>query len=215
MTRAPSRPFLLLLVCGIASTLALGVCGQTTPKKKAIHGELIDATATPDPAMPAPVPSPVPVILAKTPSTPAPAGPDAALPVEFTKLASYEFVVPDQPNTNQVRGSDISDKQIPSEIKALDHKKVSIIGYLMPLREQDGKSTEFLLMRSQSSCCYGIAPSITELISVKAAGKGVPTVMDQLVEIQGTLKVGTVREDGYIVGVYQMEDGKFMGRSDR
>ena len=76
-------------------------------------------------------------------------------------------------------------------------------------------AAEFLLMRTQSSCCYGITPSITELISVKAAGKGVPTVMDQLVEIQGTLKVGTVREDGYIVGVYQMEDGKFMGRSDR
>ena len=70
-------------------------------------------------------------------------------------------------------------------------------------------------MRTQSSCCFGIAPTITELITVKSAGQGVPTIMDQLIEIQGTLKVGTVREDGYIVGVYQMDDGKFMGRSDR
>jgi len=209
MIRTPSRLIRLLLVCGVASTVALSVSAQTAAKKKAIHGELIDGPAPADPA----APTTVPVVLAKP--APAPLAPDAAQPVEFTKLASYEYVVPDLPNTNQVRGSDIADKQIPSEIKALDHKKVSVVGYLMPLREQDGKSTEFLLMRTQSSCCYGIAPSITELITVKAAGKGVPTVMDQLVEIEGTLKVGTVREDGYIVGVYQMDEGKFIGRSDR
>jgi hypothetical protein len=135
--------------------------------------------------------------------------------VEFTKLAGFEYLVPDMPDTNQVTGSDTADKQIPADVKALNKKQVSVIGYLMPLKEEDGKSTEFLLMRTQSSCCFGIAPTITELITVKSAGQGVPTIMDQLIEIQGTLKVGTVREDGYIVGVYQMDDGKFMGRSDR
>jgi hypothetical protein len=151
----------------------------------------------------------------KAPAAPVSTSKNAVEPVEFTKLAGFEYLVPDMPDTNQVTGSDTADKQIPADVKALNKKQVSVIGYLMPLKEEDGKSTEFLLMRTQSSCCFGIAPTITELITVKSAGQGVPTIMDQLIEIQGTLKVGTVREDGYIVGVYQMDDGKFMGRSDR
>ncbi len=152
---------------------------------------------------------------AKAAAPPVSTSKNAVEPVEFTKLAGFEYLVPDMPDTNQVAGSDTADKQIPADVKALNKKQVSVIGYLMPLKEEDGKSTEFLLMRTQSSCCFGIAPTITELITVKAAGQGVPTIMDQLIEIQGTLKVGTVREDGYIVGVYQMDDGKYMGRSDR
>jgi len=210
----------VVLAGSIGMALALPASAQTA-KKKVIRGEAIDGPATTEAAPPAPAavttaltqPANVPAPASAVP--PAPAGKGTVQTVEFTKLCSYEYLVPDIPNTNQVHGSDIADKQIPAEVKALDKKKVSVVGYLMPLKEEDGKSTEFLLMRTQSSCCFGIAPTITELITVKAAGKGVPTIMDDLIEIQGTLKVGTVREDGYIVGVYQMDEGKFMGRSDR
>ncbi len=223
-----SRFTQIVLTCCVAGALAVPASAQTTAKKKLIRGDSIDGPAAADaatnaaPPSPAPAPAPMPASLAKiTPAAkPAPAasgasGKDAVVSVEFTKLSGYEYLVPDTPNTNQTAGSDIADKQIPAEVKALDQKKVSVIGYLMPLKEEEGKSTEFLLMRTQSSCCFGIAPTITELITVKAAGKGVPTIMDDLIEIQGTLRVGTVREDGYIVGVYRMEEGKYMGRSDR
>lgn len=134
---------------------------------------------------------------------------------DFGKLAGFTYVVSDTPLTNQVRGADVADKQIPAEVKALDLKKVTITGYMMPLKEQGDKTTEFLIMRTQSSCCFGIAPNINELVTVKAAPGGVPTIMDDLVQIQGTLRVGTVREDGYIVGIYQMEDGKFIGKVNK
>jgi hypothetical protein len=135
--------------------------------------------------------------------------------VDFSTLAGYNYVVPDTPLTNQVRGADIADQQIPASVKALSSKKVIITGFMMPLREKGDKATDFLIMRTQSSCCYGIAPAITELVTVKAAGAGVPTIMDELVQIHGTLRVGTVREDGYIVGIYQMDDGKFLGKADK
>jgi hypothetical protein len=218
----------IVLACCVAGALALPAAAQNTAKKKVIRGDSIDGPAagdtTTNAAAPAAAPAPAPTTLAKiTPATtpaPAPAtsgsgGKDTVVPVEFTKLSGYEYLVPDTPNTNQLAGADVADKQIPAEVKALNGKKVAVIGYLMPLKEEEGKSTEFLLMRTQSSCCFGIPPTITELITVKAAGKGVPTIMDDLIEIQGTLKVGTVREEGYIVGVYRMEEGKYMGRSDR
>jgi uncharacterized protein len=214
----------IVLSCCVAGALAVPAPAQTAVKKKVIRGDSIDGPAIADAATNAapPAPAPIPASLAKTTpaATPGPAasgssGKETVVSVEFTKLAGYEYLVPDTPNTNQAAGSDIADKQIPAEVKSLDQKKVSVVGYLMPLKEEEGKSTEFLLMRTQSSCCFGIAPTITELITVKAAGKGVPTIMDDLIEIQGTLKVGTVREDGYIVGVYRMEEGKYMGRADR
>jgi hypothetical protein len=201
--------------------LAATLCAQTAAKKPVIQGDLID-DSTPPAATNAPAPASAVTAKAVPLAKPAAAAPtavsnkkDDVQEVEFSKLAGYEYVVPDFPATNQVPGADVADKQIPSDVKALNRKKVTITGYLMPLKEVEGKSTEFLIMRTQSSCCFGIAPSITELITVKAAGDGVPPIMDDLVEIQGTLKVGTVREDGYIVGVYQMDEGKFIGRASR
>jgi len=210
----------IVLSCCVAGALAVPASAQTAAKKKVIRGDSIDGPAPAEAATNAApsAPAPIPASLAKTapgPATSGSSGKETVVPVEFTKLAGYEYLVPDTPNTNQAAGSDVADKQIPAEVKALDRKKVSVVGYLMPLKEEEGKSTEFLLMRTQSSCCFGIAPTITELITVKAAGKGVPTIMDDLIEIQGTLKVGTVREDGYIVGVYRMEEGKYMGRAER
>lgn len=212
----------IVLSCCLAGALALPASAQTAARKKVIRGDAIDGPAAAGTATNAAPPAPATLAKITPAATPAPTpatsssgGKEMVRSVEFTKLSGYEYLVPDTPNTNQAAGSDVADKQIPAEIKALNQKKVSVIGYLMPLKEEEGKSTEFLLMRTQSSCCFGIAPTITELITVKAAGPGVPTIMDDLIEIQGTLKVGTVREDGYIVGVYRMEEGKFMGRADR
>ncbi len=209
-----------VLTCCLAGALAAPAAAQTAPGKIAARGDGTNGAVAAGPATNAARPAPAGLAKNVPAATPAPAPPAAGskntvVAVEFTKLAGFEYLVPDTPDTNQVAGSDIADKQIPADVRALDKKQVSVIGYLMPLKEEEGKSTEFLLMRTQSSCCFGIAPTITELITVKAAGQGVPTIMDDLIEIRGTLRVGTVREDGYIVGVYRMEEGKYMGRSDR
>jgi len=189
-----------LASCLVAGALAASVRAQT---------------ASPKPAsldMPAGGP---PQALTGTNSPAASDNKGDALVVDFSTLAGYNYVVSDTPLTNQVRGADIADQQIPASVKALGSKKVIITGFMMPLREKGDKATDFLIMRTQSSCCYGIAPAITELVTVKAAGAGVPTIMDELVKIEGTLRVGTLREDGYIVGIYQMDDGKFLGKADK
>ena len=100
--------------------------------------------------------------------------------------------------------------KIPPHIKGLDQKLVSLEGYMMPLKVEKGKVTELLLLRDQSACCYGAVPKITEWVSVTMADGGVEPVMDEPVKFHGTLKVGEVRENGYLVGIYEMEGDKMI-----
>jgi len=129
-------------------------------------------------------------------------------PVGFDLLASYSFTVPDGPSTN---GTDSADTQIPAKVKAFDKKKVSLTGFMLPLKVDNGTVTEFLLLKDQSMCCYGATPKITEWVSVKTGAKGFKSVMDQTVTIHGTLHVGGMWENGYLIGIYSLDAEKLVG----
>ena len=82
-------------------------------------------------------------------------------------------------------------------------------------RREDGKITELLILRDQSMCCYGAVPKINEWVSVRMPeGKGVKPVMDVPITIFGTLKVGEVLENGYLVGIYEMDGHRLGGPID-
>ena len=49
---------------------------------------------------------------------------------------------------------------------------------------------------------------------VKMTGKGVKPIMDQAVTLYGKLHVGEIRENGYLVGIYQMDGEKVAGPLD-
>ena len=57
-------------------------------------------------------------------------------------------------------------------------------------------------------CCYGTTPKITEWVTVKMNDKGVKPIMDQPVTLFGKLHVGETRENGYLVGIYEMVGDK-------
>lgn len=125
------------------------------------------------------------------------------LKVGFDRLASFEYLVPEytgltpppSPNTNQ----------IPTGIKGFDGRSVALRGFMLPLKVENGKVTELLLMRDQSMCCFGTVPKINEFVTVKMVGGGVRAIMDQAVTLFGTLKVGEFTENGYLMGIYQMD----------
>ena len=99
-------------------------------------------------------------------------------------------------------------------VKALDKKFVALKGFMLPLKVEGGLITELLIMRDQSMCCYGTVPKINEWVSVKMTGKGVKPIMDQAVTLYGKLHVGEIRENGYLVGIYQMDGEKVAGPLD-
>ena len=143
----------------------------------------------------------------------APGAPDTKadggfLTVGFDKLSAFKYDVPDDPGaTNAVVLKD-PDQQIPADVKAFSGRRVALKGFMLPLKVEGGLVTELLIMRDQSMCCYGAVPKINDWVSVKMTSKGVKPVMDQAVTLQGTLKVGAIRENGYLVGIYQMDGEK-------
>jgi len=129
--------------------------------------------------------------------------------VGFDRLASYNFQVDEAPFTNQP-AADKANDQIPAPVKSLNQQKVTIKGFMLPLKVSEGAVTEFLIMKDQSMCCYGTVPKITEWVSVKMNGHGVKSIMDQPVSVEGTLRVGAMRENGYLIGIYQMDGEKLI-----
>ena len=179
----------------------------TTTAPAAIVGDKI-TNAVPASSLTTSIPS----SLAAVQPVNAPPKVDGCLSVGFDKLASFDYSPPDTQVTNNVK-PDVEDKLIPTEVKALDGKVV-VRGFMLPLRVAGDKATEFLIMRSQSTCCFGVAPKINEFINVKTVGKdGLLASMDAPLNIEGTLHVGTTRDNGYIIEIYTLDAEKLVANS--
>ncbi|KAF0180151.1 MAG: Uncharacterized protein FD161_929 [Limisphaerales bacterium] len=161
------------------------------------------------------------------PATPVAKAPPAALGavqkdgefliVGFDRLAAFNYDIPDEaPAATNAPVKPVAPpkEQIPANVKAFDKQRVALKGFMLPLKVEGGLITELLIMRDQSMCCYGTVPKINEWVSVKMTGKGVKPIMDQAVTLYGKLHVGEIRENGYLVGIYQMDGEKVAGPLD-
>ena len=80
---------------------------------------------------------------------------------------------------------------------------------MLPVKVNKGVVTEMLLMKDQTSCCYGATPGLNDFVIVRLPeGKG-KLMVDTPIFVYGTLKVGAVIENGFLSGVYQL-DGESM-----
>ncbi len=188
----------MLAVCLAITTLPAGAQVAST-NRAAVHGTAIDAA----PALPAASAGKTEAIQTTV------VGGEAYRNVDFQLLASYPFDTPNAKVTNAAGVAQV-EKQIPDPIKALDGKKVMVRGFIVPVKDTKGHTSEFLLVRDQPNCCYSGMTTILEFVSIKVPGQGVETIMDQPVTVQGQLHVGAVMEGGYVLGVYRMDGEKLV-----
>lgn len=120
--------------------------------------------------------------------------------VGFDKLASYEFTAPED-ESKKAEG----EAQIPEKIRELDSKKVTVTGFMLPVKMNGGLVTEFLLVKDAMMCCYGATPKVNEWVVVKMQGKGVEPTMDLPISFEGELKVGQMYDNGYLTGLYLLK----------
>ncbi len=131
----------------------------------------------------------------------------AYLNASFNRLAGYTF--PEINEEDPVKLAALYNAEIPADIKALDGKKTVISGFMLPVKVNKGVVTEMLLMKDQTSCCYGATPGLNDFVIVRLPeGKG-KLMVDTPIFVYGTLKVGAVVENGFLSGVYQL-DGESM-----
>ena len=120
--------------------------------------------------------------------------------VGFDKLASFEFIAPEDPAKAAA-----AEAQIPERIRDFNDKKVAVTGFMLPVKMDKGLVTEFLLVKDAMMCCYGVMPKVNEWVVVKMVGKGVPPLMDVPITFEGRLQVGQLYEGGYLTGLYLLK----------
>ena len=131
--------------------------------------------------------------------------------VGFDALAGFKYRVPDDPVTKPEAKAIVDGNKIPEPVMKLNRQKVAIRGYMLSVRTEEGMVTEFLALRDQTACCFGAVPRINEWISVRMVGKGVRDIKDIPIYFFGTLKVGPVLENDYVVAVFEMDGHKIGG----
>ena len=97
--------------------------------------------------------------------------------------------------------------QIPPNIKALHGKRISIMGYIMPIDvDEEWRVKTFTLVRDQMVCCFGNVPEINEWVYVRLK---TPQRADQLIDVPvivfGRLEVGEEIRQGTLANLYRVE----------
>jgi hypothetical protein len=127
--------------------------------------------------------------------------------ISFKTLSDFPFEV----SRAMADGPALPGGKIPDAVRALDNQEVAIRGFLLPLKMDNGLTVEFLLLRNQSMCCFGVPPKINEWIEVETPGKGVKPIMDQPLLVMGKLNVGEIRENGSLAGIYKLSAENIIG----
>jgi hypothetical protein len=165
-----------------------------------------------------PIGSPIasqPVVAPSADGTNSPASEtkDGYLQTGFDKLSGFlARVVYEAANSNSPAFEPRLASPVPENIKALDSKKVSVSGFMLPLKLQEGRVTEFILLKNQMMCCYGRPPVINEWIHVKILN-GIKPAMDQTITIYGTLHVSEYKENAQMLGLYRLDGEKMEASS--
>jgi hypothetical protein len=116
---------------------------------------------------------------------PSPPREDAAVTVDWKFLDRTEVTVSDG-----VKDADI---RYPAEIKALDGKRVRIIGFMAPLEKLTDLS-EFMLIPFEIGCTFCNPPPVTQVILVKQKtrpNREKPPFAPKSITVTGTLRLFT------------------------
>jgi len=98
-----------------------------------------------------------------------------------------------------------TDTDIPAEYRALEGKRVMLVGEQYLSGRSRGPQLEFDLVYSIAKCCFNGPPQIQHFVKCKAMpGKNIDTYVG-LVRAVGTLHVGVQIENGRVSSVYRMD----------
>ena len=97
---------------------------------------------------------------------------------------------------------------VPGSIRGMDGKEVSLTGFMLPIRIHDRLVTQFMLLRTQNTCCFGIPPELHEVVEVLKVDSPTKVLMDTPVTVVGHLHVRERWEGTFLCSIYQMDAEK-------
>jgi len=123
--------------------------------------------------------------------------------ITFEEISNYDYYTPI--GGGEVDQELLAKNKIPDEVKALNGKKVSLSGFMLPLDTDDkGYVSLFNLNGSYDMCYFGAPVYLNQWVAVKMKeGKKIPWT-HKLITIYGTLEVGEEKKDGVVMSIYRM-----------
>jgi hypothetical protein len=97
------------------------------------------------------------------------------------------------------------EQPFPDHILALDGKKFTIRGFMMPDIDFEN-IRKFHLVRSLFSCCFGAPPQLNEILRVTLADENGMEYTYNTVEVTGTLSVVFEMEDGLVEDLFRLDN---------
>jgi hypothetical protein len=124
------------------------------------------------------------------------------LDLTFDDLANYRYEYPEDGRTPKK-------DQIPATIQKLNGKPIVIKGFMIPLKNEGEDVVEFVLVRNQNACCFGIVPAMNEWIHIKMdPEKFAPYAIDIPITVFGKLEVGETFENDLLMSIYRMQSNQ-------
>jgi hypothetical protein len=93
---------------------------------------------------------------------------------------------------------------IPADVLALEGCHIKTTGYMIPL-DQAERISQFALVPSLLSCCFGQPPQIQHTLVVTCPKDHALSYFPDELTVEGTLHVKEVRDSGFIVSIFQID----------
>ncbi len=164
----------------------------TTPSPATMAAPVAATLTAPatQPAVTGPPVAPAAVAQSKPPAN------DQTLSLDFRALGGFR--VSPLPAHNR--------EPLPERVTALNGRRVSLCGYVIPGAMDGLNVTEFLLVDKLPDCQFCSPPQINEFVVVKMpANSPLAYVQNKPVLVTGRLTVGPEIEDGLVSCIYQMK----------
>lgn len=128
---------------------------------------------------------------------------DSYKSVDISDLADFDYYTP-YPGT-KADAERPAKNQIPERITRLNGQKISITGFMMPVRvDNEGMVEEFALNGNYDMCFYGAPSQINQWVHVKMQPGAKARFSHNPTTVSGTLEVGELVENGQVVSLYRL-----------
>ncbi len=104
-------------------------------------------------------------------------------------------------------GEDKDYLEFPEDIKRLDGREVSIVGYMIPGEIDRGNVRDFMLVRDLMGCCFGGAPMPDEWVDVIMEEDAEAEYRAYMpMRVTGVMTLGGDQDEaGFALGIYRMK----------
>jgi hypothetical protein len=117
--------------------------------------------------------------------------------VTFSVLSNFEYELPDP--LDPAAKPDLS--QVPSHVKALNGRNVSIRGFMLPLDLDQTGVSQFMLNGSLDMCYFGAPVRMNEWVLVRTQGEKKARFAHFPIVVSGRLEVGEELKNGRVVSL--------------